>query len=253
MPVVQKPAASCYESNIQFVNNLSNHCPLTSALPNYPCYLPPNVQWSCFNNRYNSYELNYQPVNYSQSVSVAAPTNASNHQFNSNLNQSGVNSTTLINFQNNQSDIFNTYFFNNDMVQKSIFENNNCITHQNPPSPYIPRHTFQQSTIPLVHPQNGVQHITYSQPMSLDEREKSLLLATEHNTLSSSEFKVSILWIKFCRLYNWYFFILLCLPLLFYLFIKTRWNPLHASQCNSSQAQPVFSFSSSFQHYRSLP
>lgn len=192
MPAVQKPAASCNESNIPFVNNLSNHCPLTSALPNFPsCYLPPNVQLSSFNNNY--YEFIVQLLNCSPSVSVAAPTIAYNHQFNSNLNQSGFNSTTSNNFQNNQSDIFNTYIFNNGMVQKSIFENNNCITHENPPSPFIPRHTFQQSTIPPVNPQNGVQHITYSQPMSLDEREKSLLLATEHNTLSSSEFKVSIL------------------------------------------------------------
>lgn len=191
MPAVKKPAAPCNESNMPFVNNPSNHCPLTSALPNFPSsYLPPNVQWSSFNNIYN--QLIFQPVNYSQSVSVATPTIAYNHQFNSNLNQSGFNSTTSNNFQNNQSDILNTYFFN-DMVQKSIFENNNCITHQNPPSHFIPQHTFQQSTIPPVHPQNGVQHITYSQPISLDERVKSPLLATEHYTLSSSEFNVSIL------------------------------------------------------------
>lgn len=194
MPAVQKPAAPCNESNMPFVNNPSNHCPLTSAFPNFPSsYLPPNVQWSSFNNIYNSYQFIFPPVNYSQSVSVATPTIAYNHQFNSNLNQSGFNSTTSNNFQNNQSDILNTFFFNNDMVQKSIFENNNCITHQNPPSPFIPQHTFQQSTIPPVHPQNGVQHITYSQPISLDERVKSPLLATEHYTLSSSEFKVSIL------------------------------------------------------------
>lgn len=198
MYAVQKAAGPHNESNIPFVNNVPNHYPCPSALPNFTsCNLPPNVQdnkCASFNSGYNySDQFILQPVHYPQPVSLAVPVPniEYSHQCYGYLNQPGFNFITSNNFQNNQSDIFNTYnrlnYYNT--LQKINLENNNCIPHQNPPSPFIPSHIFQQNTVPPASPQHGLQHITNSQSMRYYESG----LAKELNTSSSSEFKVSIL------------------------------------------------------------